>query len=100
MCLLMHFCYFKIHFHQLGPFQLIKNNVEIFTCFVKFIYSMESLSKGKSQYMSYPVFNYPYDEFKDRICKEKVSEYKLVYREYSHCLNLSTKRALLKHLFL
>ena len=24
MCLLMHFCNFKIHFHQLGPFKLIK----------------------------------------------------------------------------
>ena len=23
MCLLMHFCYSKIHFHQLGPFTLI-----------------------------------------------------------------------------
>ena len=26
MCLLMHFCYSKIYFHQLGPFKLIKNN--------------------------------------------------------------------------
>ena len=33
MCLLVHFCYFKIHFHQLGPFTLIKNNVEILKCF-------------------------------------------------------------------
>ena len=33
MCLLMHFCYLKIHFLQLGPFKLIKNNVEIFKCF-------------------------------------------------------------------
>ena len=24
MCLLMFFCYSKIHFHQLGPFKLIK----------------------------------------------------------------------------
>ena len=24
MCLLMLFCYSKIHFHQLGPFKLIK----------------------------------------------------------------------------
>ena len=24
MCLLMNFCYSKIHFHQLGPFALIK----------------------------------------------------------------------------
>ena len=30
---LMHFCYSKIHFHQLGPFKLIKNNVEIFKYF-------------------------------------------------------------------
>ena len=29
MCLLMHFCYSKIHFYQLGPFTLIKSNVEI-----------------------------------------------------------------------
>ena len=33
MYLLMHFCYSKIHFHQLGPFTLIKNNVEILKCF-------------------------------------------------------------------
>ena len=33
MCLLLHFCYSKIHFHQLGPFTLIKNNVEILKCF-------------------------------------------------------------------
>ena len=33
MCLLMHFCYSKIHFHQLGSFTLIKNNVEILKCF-------------------------------------------------------------------
>ena len=30
MCLLMLFCYSKTHFHQLGSFKLIKNNVEIF----------------------------------------------------------------------
>ena len=24
MCSLMHICYSKIHFHQLGPFKLIK----------------------------------------------------------------------------
>ena len=45
MCLLKHFCYSKIHFHQLGPFMLIKNNVEIFKCFSGFISSIESLSK-------------------------------------------------------
>ena len=28
------FCYSKIHFHQSGPFKLIKDNVEIFTYFV------------------------------------------------------------------
>ena len=33
MCLLVHFCYSKIYFHQLGPFTLIKNNVEILKCF-------------------------------------------------------------------
>ena len=33
MCLLMHFCYSEIHFHQLGPFTLIKNNVKILKCF-------------------------------------------------------------------
>ena len=33
MCLLMHFCYSKIYFHQLGWFELNKNNVEIFKCF-------------------------------------------------------------------
>ena len=33
MCLLVHFCYSKIHFHQLGPFTLIKKNVEILKCF-------------------------------------------------------------------
>ena len=29
----MHFCYSKIHFHQLGSFTLIKNNVEILNVF-------------------------------------------------------------------
>ena len=33
MCLLMPFCYSKIHFHQLGLFTLIKNNVKILKCF-------------------------------------------------------------------
>ena len=32
MCLLVHFCYIKIHFHQLGLFILIKNIVETFKC--------------------------------------------------------------------
>ena len=27
MCLLMHICYSKIHFHQLGPFELIKTTL-------------------------------------------------------------------------
>ena len=39
------FCYSRIHFHQSGPLKLIKT-VEIFTRFVRFISSMESLSKG------------------------------------------------------
>ena len=42
MCLLMLFVIPKIHFHQLGPFKLKKNNVETLKCFV----SVESLSKG------------------------------------------------------
>ena len=29
MCLLMLFCYSKIHFHQLGSFNLIKTNLKI-----------------------------------------------------------------------
>ena len=52
------FCNLKIHFHQLGPFKIDYNNVEIFKCFVRFISSVESLSKGKSQYMGYLAFNY------------------------------------------
>ena len=35
MCLLMHICYSKIHFHQLGPFKLNKNNVELLKFFCK-----------------------------------------------------------------
>ena len=36
------FFYSKIHLHQYGPFKLIKT---MFTCFVRFISSIESLSK-------------------------------------------------------
>ena len=49
MCLLMYFYYSKIHFHQLGPFKMFLINVEMFNCFVRFISSMDSLSKGKSE---------------------------------------------------
>ena len=38
--------------------------------FVRFISSVESLSKGKSQNMGYIAFNNANDEFKDRISKE------------------------------
>ena len=55
MCLLMHICYSKIHFHQLGPFKLIKTMmISLNLCFVRFISSVELLFKG-SQYMSYLV---------------------------------------------
>ena len=37
------FCNSKIHFHQLGPFKLVKT---MLICFVRFIFSVESLSKG------------------------------------------------------
>ena len=47
------FCNSKIHSHQLGPF----NNVEIFTCCVRFISSMESLFKGESHERGYLAFN-------------------------------------------
>ena len=42
------------------------------TCFVRFIFSMELLSKGWSQERDYLAFNNrsPYDDIKDRICKE------------------------------
>ena len=40
------FCYSKIHFHPSGPFKSIKTMLKFFTCFVNFISSMESLSKG------------------------------------------------------
>ena len=41
---------FQIHFHQLGPFKLIKTMLKSLI-----ISSVESLSKEKSQYMSYLV---------------------------------------------
>ena len=50
------FCYSKIHFHPSGPLKSIKN-VEIFTCFVRLISSMELLSKGWSQERGYLAFN-------------------------------------------
>ena len=37
---------FQIHFHRLGPFKLIKNIFLIFKYFMRFISSVESLSKG------------------------------------------------------
>ena len=37
------FCNSKIHFHQIGPFKLIKTMMR---SFVRFISSVESLSKG------------------------------------------------------
>ena len=46
MCLMKIFFYSKIHLHQLGPFKLIKTVLKSFTSFVRFISSMESLSKG------------------------------------------------------
>ena len=46
------FCYSKIHLHPSGPF-----NSMIFTCFVRFISSMESLSKGWSKEKDYRTFN-------------------------------------------
>ena len=55
MCLLMHYCYSKIHFHQLWPFKLIKTRLKSLNVFLRFISSVESLSKGRSQYMSYLV---------------------------------------------
>ena len=52
------FCYSKIHFHPSGQFKSIKIMVvEIFTCFVRFISSMELLSKGWSQERDYLAFN-------------------------------------------
>ena len=40
------FYYSKFHLHQLGLLKLIKTVLKIFTYFVRFISSMESLSKG------------------------------------------------------
>ena len=44
------FCYSKIHFHPSGPFKSI-------TCFVRFISSLELLSKEWSQERDYLAFN-------------------------------------------
>ena len=73
------FCYSKIHFHPSGPFKSIKT-------MLKYLHVLLGLS---------PVWNcYPkgghkkgttqrsiiaYGDIKDRICKEYVSEYHLVY---------------------
>ena len=38
------FSYSKIHLHQLRPFKLIKTVLNYFTCVVRFISSMESVS--------------------------------------------------------
>ena len=53
--------------------------VEIFTCFVRFISSMESFLKGSHTKGATKLSIIVYGEIKDRICKEKVSEYHLVY---------------------
>ena len=46
MCLLMLFCNSKIHFHHYGPFRLMKTMLNSLNVFVRFISSVESLSKG------------------------------------------------------
>ena len=53
--------------------------VEIVTCFVRFISSMESFPKGSHTKGATKRSIIVYDEIKARICKEKVSEYHLVY---------------------
>ena len=50
------FCYSKIHFHPLEPFKSIKTMLKS-SRFVRFISSMELLSKGWSQERDYLAFN-------------------------------------------
>ena len=51
------FCYSKIHFHQSGPFTLIKTILKSLHGLFGFISSMESLSKGSSRERDYQAFN-------------------------------------------
>ena len=50
------FCCFKIHFHPSGPLKSIKAMLKSLR-FVRFISSMELLSKGWSQEKDYLAFN-------------------------------------------
>ena len=45
MCLLMLFCNSKIHFHQLGPFKLMKTMLKSLNVLLG-ISSVDSLTKG------------------------------------------------------
>ena len=51
------FCYSKIHFHPSGPFKSIKIMLKDLHVFVRFISSMELLSKWWSQERDYLAFN-------------------------------------------
>ena len=55
MCLLVNICYFKIHFHQLGLFKLIKTMLKSLNVLLGL---SPALSKGYSQYLGYLAFNY------------------------------------------
>ena len=49
---------FQNPFSSVRAVKIDSNNVKIFKCFVRFISSVESLSKELSQYMNYLPFNY------------------------------------------
>ena len=71
-------CYSKIHFHQSGPFKLIKtmfksSHVVLGSSPVCNRYPKGSHTKGATKRSIIA-----YDEIKDRICKEYFSEYHLV----------------------
>ena len=51
------FCYSEIHFHPSALFKSIKKMLKSLCVFVRFISSMESLSKGWPQERDYLAFN-------------------------------------------
>ena len=94
MYLLLHFCHSKMDFHQLGPFDLIKTMLKslkfckvyhqhgIVILRVVTIHGLPSIQV--SRMMNSKI------EFAKNKCMGTI---------WSHCLNLSRKRALLKRLF-
>ena len=79
MCLLMHIYYFKIYFHQLGPFKLIKTVLKYFNVLKGLFPVLNRYLKGSHNTRATQPSIIAYDKLKDRICNKLASEYNLIY---------------------